>query len=330
MDLMDKKIFDYNVDDTFDLFLLIKNADVRVAKNGKKFIAFTFQDTSGQIDGKYWDASDPDIEAFTAGNVVKVSGKREIYQGNPQVKLFKIRLTNTGEPSTPEHFIESAPERKEDIAEEINQVIFEITNANMNRVVRHLMSKYQKEFFQFPAAKKHHHAYMGGLSFHTISMLRLAKFIANQYPEINKPLLYSGVILHDLGKVMELSGALSTEYTLEGNLVGHIVIVDEEIIKACAALKIDDKSEDIILLKHMILAHHGQLDYGSPVRPRVREAEILHQIDNIDASINMMNSALQRTEPGTFTERIFGMDNRTFYNPNVPKVTNEEQMELLD
>lgn len=161
-------------------------------------------------------------------------------------------------------------------------------------------------------------------------MLRLAKFIAEQYPEINKPLLYSGVILHDLGKVMELSGAMSTEYTLEGNLIGHIVIVDEEITKACLALKIDDKSEDIILLKHMILAHHGQLEYGSPVRPRLREAEVLHQIDNIDASINMLNVALNRTEPGTFTERIFGMDNRAFYKPNMTKVTSEEQLELLE
>ncbi|CRH21930.1 3'-5' exoribonuclease YhaM family protein [Carnobacterium maltaromaticum] len=327
---MDKKIFDYNVDDTFDLFLLVKNADVRVAKNGKKFIAFTFQDVSGQIDGKYWDASDSDIEAFLAGKVVRVSGKRELYQGNPQVKLFKIRLANDNEPNSPELFMERAPIKKEEIVEEINQTIFEITNANMNRVVRHLMTKYQKEFFQFPAAKKHHHAYMGGLSYHTISMLRLAKFIAEQYPEINKPLLYSGVILHDLGKVKELSGAMSTEYTLEGNLIGHIVIVDEEITKACLALKIDDKSEDIILLKHMILAHHGQLEYGSPVRPRLREAEVLHQIDNIDASINMLNVALNRTEPGTFTERIFGMDNRAFYKPNMTKVTSEEQLELLE
>lgn len=312
---MDKKIYDYNVDDTVDLFLLIKGADIRIAKNGKKFIAFTFQDKSGQIDGKYWDASEEDIAAFTAGKVIKVSGKRELYQGNPQLKLFKLRLASDSEPHAPELYMERAPIKKEDIAEEINSTLFEITNANMQRVVRYLLNQYQTEFFQFPAAKKHHHAYMGGLSFHTVSMLRLAKTIASQYEEINKALLYSGVILHDLGKVMELSGAISTEYTLEGNLIGHIVIVDEEITKACLALKIDDKNEDIILLKHMILSHHGQLDYGSPVRPRLREAEILHQIDNMDASINMLNSALNRTEPGTFTERIFGMDNRTFYKP---------------
>ena len=157
------------------------------------------------------------------------------------------------------------------------------------------------------------------------AMLRIAKTLAAQYKDINKPLLYAGIILHDMGKIIELSGPISTEYTLEGNLLGHIVIVDEEITKACIALKIDEKSEDVLLLKHMVLAHHGQLDYGSPVRPKLREAEILFMIDNLDATINMLNTALNRTEPGSFTERIFGLDNRTFYNPNEPEKTSENK-----
>src|SRR5699024_7434232 len=96
-----------------------------------------------------------------------------------------------------------------------------------------------------------------------------------QYEELNRSLLYSGLILHDLGKVIELSGVTSTEYTLEGNLVGHIVIIYEEIAKACETLKIDGQSEDVLLLKHMVLAHHGHLEYGSPVRPKLMEAEVL-------------------------------------------------------
>lgn len=313
---MEKKLFEYTNDDTFDIYLLIKSADIRVAKNGKKFIAFTFQDTSGQMDGKYWDASEDDIAAFTAGKVVKVSGKRELYQGNPQIKLFKIAVTKSGDPDNPDLYVERAPLKKEDMMEEINDTLFEITNANMNRIVRYLLNHYQKPFFQHPAAKRFHHAFTGGLAFHTVSMLRIAKTIATQYEDINKPLLYAGVILHDLGKIIELSGPISTEYTLEGNLLGHIVIVDEEITKACLALKIDEKSEDVLLLKHMVLAHHGLLEYGSPVRPKLREAEILYMIDNLDATVNMLNSTLNRTEPGMFTERIFGLDNRTFYKPN--------------
>lgn len=313
---MQKKLFEHNVDDSFEIFLLIKAADVRVAKNGKKFIAFTFQDTSGQMDGKYWDASDQDIADYTAGKIVKVSGKRELYQGNPQIKIFKMRITRSGEPDKPELYIERAPIKSDDMAEEINAALFEITNASLNRIVRYLLNRFQKEFFQYPAAKRFHHAFVGGLAFHTVSMLRIAKSVTQQYEGINKSLLYAGLILHDLGKVMELSGPVSTEYTLEGNLVGHIVILDEEVIRACSALKIDDKSEEVLLLKHMILSHHGQLEYGSPVRPKLLEAEILFQIDNLDATINMLNTSLSRTEAGAFTERLYGLDNRTFYKPH--------------
>ncbi|MBE9388357.1 3'-5' exoribonuclease YhaM family protein [Vagococcus salmoninarum] len=312
-----KKLRELAVDESFEIFVLIKQADVRLAKNGKKFIAFTFQDTSGSIDGKFWDASEDEISKFTGGQVVALGGKREVYQSNPQIKILNLRLATAEEPNQASLYMEKAPIQKEEMVEEINQTIFEITNATWNRIVRHLMTQYQSEFFEFPAAKRNHHAFAGGLAYHTVSMLRLAKSICKEYPELNPSLLYAGVILHDLGKIIELSGPVSTEYTLAGNLIGHLVIVDEEITKACQTLKIDDRTEDVVILKHMILAHHGLLEYGSPVRPRVMEAEILHQIDNLDASIQMMIGSLKQIEPGEYTERIFGMDNRSFYLPNV-------------
>ena len=203
----------------------------------------------------------------------------------------------------------------EKIEEEINNTFFEITNPKWNRIVRYLLNKYHDSFFSFPAAKKNHHAFSGGLAFHTVSMLRLAKAIAKEYDVLNESLLYAGVLLHDLGKVKELSGPIATKYTLEGNMIGHIVIVDEEIVKACEILQIDYNSEEVILLRHMILSHHGLLEYGSPVRPHIMEAEVLHQIDQLDASIQMMKSSLSHTEFGEFSERIFGLDGRNFYKP---------------
>ncbi|GEQ38400.1 MAG: OB-fold nucleic acid binding domain-containing protein [Tetragenococcus halophilus] len=310
-----KKIRDLVVDEDFQGFVLIKNADVRTAKNGKTFIAFTFQDTSGSIDGKFWDASSEEIQRFEVGRVVHLTGKREVYQGNPQVRIYKLRLTNPEEPNDPNLFMERAPVKKEAMEEEINQVLFEITNPHWNRIVRFLLNKYKKEFFEYPAAKKNHHAFVGGLAYHTTTMLHLGKSLVKEYPQLDGALLFSGIILHDLGKVIELSGAMSTEYTVVGNLVGHLVLVNEEITKACLALKIDESAEDIVVLRHMVLAHHGQLDYGSPVRPRIMEAEILHQIDNIDASMQMLTNAISKTEAGDYTERIFGMDNRSFYVP---------------
>ena len=310
-----KKLKELTVDETFELFVLVKQADVRLAKNGKKFIAFSFQDASGSIDGKFWDASPEEITRFTAGTVVLLGGKREVYQSSPQIKILNMRLATEDEPNSPSLYMERAPLSQGEMVEEINQTIFEITNANWNRIVRHLMGQYQQEFFSYPAAKRNHHAFAGGLAFHTVSMLRLAKSICQEYPQLNAPLLYAGVILHDLGKVIELSGPISTEYTVVGNLIGHLVLVDEEITKACQTLKIDDRSEDVVVLKHMVLAHHGLLEYGSPVRPRIMEAEILHMIDNLDASIQMITGALKSVEPGEYTERLFGLDNRSFYSP---------------
>ncbi|AIM25365.1 HD domain-containing protein [Melissococcus plutonius] len=310
-----KKLHELSVDELFESYVLIKVAEIRVAKNGKKFIAFTFQDTSGTIDGKYWDASEEEINHFVSGQVVLLNGKRENYQGRPQIKIIHMRLAHSDEPNQPESYMEQSPLKKEDMLQEINQQLFEITNPNWNRIVRYLLTKYQQEFYQFPAAKKNHHAFTGGLAYHTLSMLRLGKSICNEYPILNASLLYAGIILHDLGKVIELSGNLTTEYTLSGNLIGHLVLVDEEIAKACISLKIDESTEDVILLRHMVLAHHGLLEYGSPVRPRIMEAEVLHQIDTMDASIQMMKQAIQQTEPGKYTERIFGMDKRSFYVP---------------
>ena len=315
---MTKKLYEYNVDESFEICLLIKSADVRMAKNGNPFIAFTFQDQSGQMDGKYWSATSDDIAKYVPGKVVVVNGKREMYNNSPQIKIVNLRLTDAskGEPTSASHFVEHAPMTKEEMEEEVNQIMFDITNPYLRRIVHNILKKYQEDFFEFPAAKRHHHAFVGGLSFHTVSMLRLAKAIATQYTQINRSLLYSGVILHDIGKTMELTGAIGTEYTLKGNLLGHIVIMDEEITKACEELDIDENQEDVLLLKHLILAHHGKLEYGSPVRPQLLEAEVLHHIDLLDATITMMSNALDKTEPGAFSERVFGLDNRSFYKPS--------------
>jgi 3'-5' exoribonuclease len=310
-----KKLRELAVDEEFHAFVLVKNADVRIAKNGKKFIAFTFQDTSGTLDGKFWDASEDEIKRFEAGRVVYLTGKREVYQGNPQVKILQLRTAKAEEPSDPSLYMERAPIQKEAMEEEISQVLFEITNPHWNRIVRFLLNQYKKEFFEYPAAKRNHHAFAGGLAYHTTTMLRLGKAIVREYPELNASLLYAGIILHDLGKVIELSGPMSTEYTLVGNLVGHLVLVDEEITIACLALKIDEREEDVVILRHMVLSHHGLLEYGSPVRPRIMEAEILHQIDNLDASMQMLLTSIRQTEPGEYTDRIFGLDNRSFYVP---------------
>ena len=312
-----KKLYEYQKDEQLNLFLLIKSAEEKKTRNNKPYLALILQDTSGEISANYWDASPNDVDQFKPGRVIKVDGRREEYNGAPQLRIKQMRLAQDDEPSNPDLYIERAPVNKDKMIEAFNQAVFDITNAHLNRIVRYIMKKYQREFFQSPAAKKNHHAYLGGLAFHTMSMLKIAKSITASYDLLNPSLLYAGIILHDVGKVIELSGPTATEYTLEGKLVGHIVLIYDEISKACVELKIDESHEDVLLLKHLVLAHHGEMEYGSPVRPQIPEAEIIHYIDQIDAKMNMMESALRKTEAGEFSERIWAMDNRSFFKSTV-------------
>ncbi|KID42086.1 3'-5' exoribonuclease YhaM family protein [Fructilactobacillus fructivorans] len=312
---MSKKLKEYQLDEDIDAFVLIKSADARIAKNGKQFISFVFEDNSGEIGGKLWGASNDDVKVFKSGQVVHINGKREAYQGSPQIKINHIRQTETGEPNDPSSFMQHAQMTRFEMEEYISQTIFEIINPTWNRVVRTLLKKHQDEFFTYPAAKTNHHAYAGGLAFHTISILKLAKGVAKLYPQVNPSLLYAGAILHDLGKTTELSGPVATSYTSEGDLLGHISIIDGEIVEAADQLKINQHSEDLLLLRHMVLSHHGIKEYGSPVTPELLEAQILHDLDDLDASINMITGALSDTEFGSFSKRIFGMDRNKFYKP---------------
>jgi 3'-5' exoribonuclease len=314
---MIKLLNEIQVGDNFEIYVLIRSMEVRMTRAGKKYQAFVFQDRTATINGNLWDTSDKTIRDFTPGVVVHMVGRKELYQGMPQVNQISLRLATDSEAFQPELYTEKPPMRPTELEEEIQRKLFEIKQASWHRIVRFLLNKYKDVFYTYPAAKSNHHAFETGLAYHTLMMLRLAESIVKLYPELNASLLYAGVILHDLGKVVELAGgSIGTEYTLAGNLLGHIVIVDEEIVKAAVELEIDSSIEEMILLRHMILSHHGQLEWGSPMRPKVIEAEVLHCIDNLDASIQMMSSALQQVSPGESTPRVFGLDNRNFYRPN--------------
>jgi 3'-5' exoribonuclease len=195
----------------------------------------------------------------------------------------------------------------------VQSIVFKIENATWNRIVRQLLKKFDKEFYRFPAAKANHHAFEGGLAYHETTMLRLAEKIAEVYPQLNASLLYAGILLHDMAKTLEFTGFENTSYTLRGDLVGHIVLIDEEITKAALELNISDDSEDLLLLRHVILSHHGLLEYGSPVRPQLMEAEIVHQIDMMDASMMMMTTALAGVDEGQRSGKVWPLENRTFY-----------------
>jgi 3'-5' exoribonuclease len=312
-DRMSKGVLQYDVGEQVELFLLIKSATKGIASNGKPFLTLILQDKSGDIEAKLWDASNDDEKNYVAQNIVKVMGDIQNYRGRSQLKIRQIRPSSQVDQVKLADFIETAPVSREEMTSKLTQYIFEMKNPNIQRITRHLIKKYQNEFLEYPAATKNHHEFVSGLAFHVISMLDLAKSIASLYPSLDKDLLYAGVILHDLGKVVELSGPISTVYTIEGNLLGHITIMVNEIGKAADELHIG--GEEVMILQHLVLSHHGKAEWGSPKPPLIKEAEILHYIDNIDAKMNMLDRALERVKPGEFSERIFALDNRSFYKP---------------
>ena len=310
---MRKGIRYYEAGEQVEMYMLIKSVAKGTASNGKPFLTLILQDRSGEIEAKLWDVTDEVEGMYPPQKIVKISGDIQNYRGKLQLRIRKIRPLLPQEKIPVEDFIEKAPENPADMLEKITKYIFEMQNPNIQRITRYLFKKYQDPFLEYPAATKNHHEFYSGLAYHVVSMLDLAKAIAGLYPSLNKDLLYAGVILHDLGKVIELSGPLSPAYTVEGTLLGHISIMVNEIGKAAEQLGI--KGEEVTVLQHLVLSHHGKAEWGSPKPPLIREAEVLHYIDNLDAKINMLNRALDKTKPGEFTERIFALDNRAFYKP---------------
>ncbi|MBQ0140824.1 MAG: 3'-5' exoribonuclease YhaM [Kurthia sp.] len=303
------------VGEPVEQYLLIKQSTKGVTTMGKPFMTLILQDKSGSIEAKLWDAGEEQLLMYPAGAIVFIGGEIQDYRGKMQLRIKQIRTVRPEEPIQVSDLVQSSETPKEQLFEELQTYLFDITNPDINRITRHLVKKHEQAFITFPAATKNHHEYASGLIDHVTSMLRLGKSIATLYPTLNSDLLYAGIILHDIGKVIELSGPVSTSYTVKGNLLGHISIMVSEIELAAQELEID--SEEVMLLQHMVLSHHGKEEWGSPKKPMIQEAEILHYIDNIDAKMNTLKRALSKTEPGEFTERLFALDNRAFYKPTI-------------
>lgn len=311
--MLKKGIRQYKIGDIFADHLLIKESTRGVASNGKPFLTLILSDATGEIEAKLWDVSKEDESLFVAEQIVKVEGEIIQFRGQLQLKIISIRQSHQADGLSVTDFVQKAPVDKEILLEKITEAIFEMENPTIQRIVRAFVQKHQKDLLTYPAASKNHHNYVSGLAHHIVTMLTIAKELHKLYPQLNKDLLYAGVILHDLGKLKELSGVVTTQYTLEGKLIGHIPIMVAEISQMAAELQVE--GEEVLILQHLVLSHHGKSEWGSPKPPLVQEAEVLHLIDLIDAKMNMLNRALDKVEPGEFTERLFAMDNRSFYKP---------------
>ena len=290
-------INEFKTDQEVRMFFLLDNVVRGIATSGKPYLTLYLKDKTGSIDGKIWEVKEEDTENLKAGIMVFIEGTVLDYRGKLQLKIKNYRLANDNDSIDIQDYIQTAPLPKEVMISELNDFLKEISNQKLKAVTIESM----------------HHDFYSGLIYHTITMLKIAKALLEIYPSLNKDLLYSGIILHDLGKTIELSGPIGTSYTLEGELLGHIVIMSDEVSKTAEKLGIE--GEEIILLRHIILAHHGKYEFGSPKLPMVKEAEIINFIDNIDARMMMFDKNLSNVEPGTFSDKLFGLEGRHFYVP---------------
>ncbi len=296
-------------------FCLVKTADIKTSSKGDRYLDMTLTDSTGEINAKIWSYSEAAFGEYTAGDIVKVRGTISVYAGNDQLKIERIRKSNDSDNINPSAFVPSADFEGNDMYNAIYSLASSFEDESLRRLVTYILEENRLALLYWPAAFKLHHAVRGGLLMHTLSIVRLAESVCDIYPFIDRELLLSGVILHDIAKLAEFevsSAGVATGYSVRGNLIGHLA--DGAMAVRKAAEKLEIPAETSLLLEHMILSHHGEPEFGAAVRPMFVEAELLSELDLMDARIYEMRAALESTAEGEFTGKLWALDNRKLFN----------------
>lgn len=325
--LMDRKKQFVNtlcVGDLIDDVFVLAEKSIGRKKNGDSFLNFSFADRTGDIRGVAWDNVEEINGAAVSGAFVRVTGAVSEYRGGLQVTVRGVVRCEV-ETVDPSDFLPVTARNPDRMFERLKRTVAEcVRDPHIKRLLEAFWAdeEFVRRFKTAPAAKKMHHAYIGGLLEHTLSMTVLAKEIARHYSGVNLDLLLAGVVLHDIGKTREFEYQFAIGYSDEGKLLTHIVI-------GCAM--IDDKirelpgfpSETALLVKHMVVSHHGSREYGSPEPPKLMEAVLLNQIDDIDAKMNGIREFIageDPNEPWTSYNRMLG---RELYRGKPPEEPSE-------
>lgn len=301
----------------FEGFLLVKAAEQRTSSNGSKYLDMTLGDVSGEVNAKMWDGT---AAAPGVGKVIRLRGMMLEYNGKPQLRVDKFRLALENDRFDMSMLMPCAPEPPQNMMDYILNRADAIVDKELKALVLLRLEEAGDKIYYYPAAQKLHHAERSGLLHHTSTMLRTAQALCEIYPQLDGDLLAAGVILHDLCKLEELSAdemGVVSEYTVEGQLLGHLVQGVSALGRA--AEKLGTRKELVLMLQHMILSHHDLPEYGSPRRPMFPEAEVLHIIDLLDARMFEMDYALKNTAPGGFTERIWSLERKLYKREGAEK-----------
>ena len=281
---------------------LVKKKKLSTTRNGNPFLSLTLADKTGEFPAKVWNKAEALSALFREGEVIEIAGQTATYQG--QVQLTVSQLRPSSETPDPGIFVETSPFDTPEMMRSLRTILNQVKDIHLTALIDGFWKdrKFMDLFKHAPAAKNFHHSYLGGLLEHTLSVCRLAAQASDHYPSLNKDLLVTGAFLHDMGKTQEFSWDMSINYTDEGRLVGHLVLGVTLVDEKLRSLQ-DFPKELAVRLRHLILSHHGQYDFGSPKEPKFLEAFALHLLDDLDAKINGLNRFMQRDrQEGAWTD----------------------------
>ncbi len=296
-------------------FCLIKSVEKKMTAKGVPYLDLILADNGGEISAKLWDYKETPSNQFKVYDFVKVRGTYVPFNDTIQFRVERIRAVLPEDSVAIEDYVPSACLTGEVMLAEIEKIIAEFKDEELKKLVSAVIEEYREKIIYWPAAKNLHHAVRSGLLMHTLSILRMARCVCSIYRFVNYDLLCAGAILHDIAKMEEMqasSTGIAAEYTVKGNLLGHLVMGAICIDRIGRNLGISE--ETLTLVEHMLISHHGTPEFGAAKLPMFIEAELLSQLDLMDARLYEMHSAVEAVDEGTFTPRQWALENRNLYN----------------
>lgn len=300
-----------------DGFCIIKSIEKKTSSKGDTYLDMMLGDADGEINAKLWRYREDAHGVYDINELVKIRGVIAPYNGVDQLKIERIRRVLPEDGVKVSDFVKTAEYTGEQMYGELLSIANAFEDEDLKKLVTAILEDNRLALLYWPAAFKLHHAIRGGLLFHTLSIVRLAQAAVTVYPFLDKELLLAGAILHDIAKIDEFTVAdtgIATGYSVAGNLLGHLAMGAMTIEKYAQKLEIDQKTA--MLLEHMVLSHHGEPEFGAAVRPMFMEAEVLSELDLMDARVYLMHEAVSQTKPDEFSPRLWAMENRKLYHHN--------------
>lgn len=298
-------------------YFMVKAIGLRLGSNKKQYLDLVLGDRTGEISAKKWDVTDEEaaeLQGIAEGDLVKVRAQITEWNGTRQFRVLRIRKSEEGDSLPLRDFIKAAPEDPEEMHGFLLEAARGMADGDLRALCMESLEANKTKLLYYPAAQRNHHAEMGGLLYHVKRMLMAAERMCQVYPDLDRDLLYTGVILHDMEKLNEINAnefGIADGYTFEGILLGHLIQGIKVLDRQMEALGFP--REKALMVEHMILSHHYEPEFGSPRKPLFPEAEMLHYLDMVDARMYDMKQALDATPPGKFSDRVFTLDNRRLY-----------------